>query len=65
MATKTYTTRAGQDAAERIGSTKFWTESYADHIEEGELRYADLFPDRADYFLTRTLGEALAGNDGN
>lgn len=37
---------------------------YADYLNQHALELAAKFPERADEFLTRSLGEALAGNDG-
>ena len=65
----TYTTQAAQDI-ERMGFTKVFpfTEeggrSYADYLERDALEKAARFPERADHFMTRTIGQALAGNDG-
>lgn len=53
-----YKSQAARDAYKWKGK------SYADYIERGELEYAAKFPERAEYFLTRTIGEALRGNDG-
>lgn len=41
------------------------TDAYADMLERHALALAERFPDQADYFLNRTLSEALAGNDGD
>lgn len=43
---------------------EIYSPGYASYIESKALEYADKFPERAEYFLTRSLGEALAGNDG-
>ena len=44
---------------------KMYTKGYADYLEEKALDYAERFPERAEYFMSRSLGEALAGNDGD
>ena len=43
---------------------KMYSKGYADYLEEKALEYAERFPGEADFFLSRSLGEALAGNDG-
>jgi len=53
-----YTTRAAQDAY----ATCYGNESYADHLEVSTLDRVARFPDRAEEFTTRTLGEALSSN---
>lgn len=55
-----YTTRAARDAAE----TRYGDKGYWDYLEQSAMEYAERFPEQADYFLTRNLGEALRGNDG-
>ena len=44
---------------------KMYSKGYADYLEEKALDYAERFPERAEYFMSRSLGEALAGNDGD
>lgn len=44
---------------------KAYSKGYADYLEEKALEYAERFPERAEYFINRSLGEALAGNDGD
>jgi uncharacterized protein YkwD len=58
MSSMSYKSQSARDAF------KWGGQRYADYIERGELEYAAKFPDRAEYFLTRTIGEALRGNDG-
>ena len=43
---------------------KLYSKGYADYIEEKALEYAAKFPERAEHFMRQSLGEALAGNDG-
>lgn len=43
---------------------KIYSKGYADYLEEKALEYAARFPERAEYFMGRSLGDALAGNDG-
>jgi hypothetical protein len=43
---------------------KMYSKGYADYIEEKALGYAEKFPDRAEHFMSQSLGEALAGNGG-
>ena len=54
-----YKSQSAQDALET------YSKGYADYLEEKALEYAERFPERADYFISRSLGEALAGNDGD
>lgn len=56
----TYRSQSARDA-QRSG---YGGESYAEYLESKALEYAERFPTAAEYFLTRSLGEALAGNDG-
>jgi hypothetical protein len=42
----------------------YGTRSYWDYLESHAAELAAKFPDRADHFFGRSLGEALAGNDG-
>lgn len=57
----TYTTQQAQDAESMgYGDATYW-----DYLERSALEYAERFPARADYFLTRSLSAALAGNDGD
>jgi threonine aldolase len=58
---KTYKSRAAREAEQSgYGSEAYW--QYLDyHAQE----LAEKFPERAFYFMGRTLGEALAGNDGD
>lgn len=58
MSQPSYKSQAARDAFKWKG------QRYADYIERKELEYAAKFPERANYFLTRTIGEALRGNDG-
>lgn len=53
-----YKSQAARDAYKWKGK------GYADMIENRAIAYAAKFPDRAAYFMTRTIGEALRGNDG-
>lgn len=53
-----YKSQAARDAI------KLYSKRYADYIEEKTLEYAAMFQERAEYFMNRTLGEALSGNDG-
>lgn len=53
-----YKSQAARDAYKWKGK------SYADYIEDRAIAYAAKFPDRATYFMTRTISEALRGNDG-
>lgn len=53
-----YKSQSARDAIE------MYSKGYADYIEEKALEYAGRFPERAEYFMNRSLGEALAGNDG-
>ena len=53
-----YKSRSARDAI------KMYSKGYADYLEEKALEYAERFPDEVDFFLSRSLGEALAGNDG-
>ena len=55
----TYKSQSARDAI------KMYSKGYADYIEEKALEYAKMFPERADYFMSRSLGGALAGNDGD
>lgn len=64
-ATGPFFSRAAQDATE--GN---FDRSYADYIERHSLQLYVRFAERGDMdtarlMLTRTLGEALAGNDGD
>jgi hypothetical protein len=59
-----YKSQAARDAEQMIGRTRFWTRGYADDVERTALEYAERWPERAEEFLGRPLGEALAGNDG-
>lgn len=43
---------------------KMYSKGYAYYIEAKALEYAERFPERAEYFMNRSLGEVLAGNDG-
>lgn len=43
---------------------KMCSKGYADYVEGKALEYAGKFPERAEYFMGRSLGDALAGNDG-
>lgn len=43
---------------------KLYSKRYADYLEEKALEYAGRFPERAEYFMSQSLGDALAGNDG-
>lgn len=54
-----YKSQSARDAAE------MYSKEYADYLEEKALKYAAMFPERAEYFMNRSLGEALAGNDGD
>jgi hypothetical protein len=54
-----YLSQAARDAIGPHGKP------YADYIEQHSRELAARFPDRGHYFLTRSLGEALAGNDGD
>ena len=54
-----YKSQAARDAI------KMYSKGYADYLEEKALEYVERFPDKADFFLSRSLGEALAGNDGD
>lgn len=54
-----YKSQSARDAS------KTYSKGYADYLESIALEYADKFPERAEYFMTRSLGEALAGNDGD
>ena len=53
-----YSSQSARDAI------KMYSKRYADYLEEKALEYSARFPDLAEYFMTRNLGEALAGNDG-
>lgn len=53
-----YKSQSARDAIE------MYSKGYADYLEEKALEYAAMFPERAEYFMNRSLGEALAGNDG-
>lgn len=60
-----YKSQVAQDAQ----STKYGDKSYWDYLEETALRYYDYYKAKgfdtlAESMLTRTLSEALAGNDG-
>lgn len=65
----TFTTRAAQDV-ERGGFKQVFpfTEEggrrYANYLERTTLDHAARFPKQANYFMTRTLREALQNNDG-
>ncbi len=57
----TYRSRAARDAAESgYGKAPYWA-----YLDRHAVELAEKFPDRAEYFMTRTLGEALIGNDGD
>ena len=53
-----YKSQSARDA------TRLYSKGYADYLEAKALEYANMFPERAEYFINRSLGEALAGNDG-
>lgn len=55
-----YTTRSAQDAY----ATCYGDEAYADYLEKAAQENAQRRPGEAEYYLTRTLGDALRGNDG-
>jgi len=59
LVTHTFRTQAAKDAAEQYDD-----DAYASYIEQHTLELAGKFPAERDYFLTRTLAEALRGNDG-
>ena len=54
----TYRSQAARDA-------QSLSQSYADYIESHALELAERFPDRRDEFLTRSISEALEGNNGS
>ncbi len=55
-----YHSRAARDAAESgYGKAAYWA-----YLDRHAAELAEKFPDREEYFMTRTLGEALIGNDG-
>ena len=53
-----YKSRSARDAI------KIYSKGYADYIEEKALEYAAKFPERAEHFMSQSLSDALAGNDG-
>lgn len=53
-----FRTQAARDASE-MGD-----DAYASYIEQHTLELAERFPAERDYFISRSLGEALRGNDG-
>lgn len=62
---KKYESRCARDARKQ----KYGDESYWDMLEESALRHSKYYRDHglnamAKKMLTRTLGEALSGNDG-
>lgn len=61
-----YTTRAAKDAT----ASGYGGQGYADYIERHTLETAEYYRargmhERADEILTRSLGAALIGNDGD
>lgn len=54
-----FVSRSAEEAA------KLYSLRYAAYLDSTALEYATKFPDRADYFMTRSLSEALSGNEGN
>lgn len=54
-----FTSQAANDA---IG---LYSLAYAEYLEHKALEYASKFPLKADYFMSRSLSEALNGNDSN
>lgn len=48
-----------------VEASKLYSLSYAAYLDTKATEYANKFPDRAEYFLSRSLSEALAGNEGN
>ena len=55
-----YQSQAARDAAESgYGDARYW-----DYLDQHAVELAEKFPERAEYFMTQSLGEALAGNDG-
>lgn len=63
---ETYRSQSARDAQERgYGGPSYWAS-----LDAGALRSHDYYmrhgdPERAAHMLTRSLGEALAGNDGD
>lgn len=53
-----FRTQAAKDAA------RVYDYAYASYIEQHSLELAEKFPAERDYFINRTLSEALRGNDG-
>ena len=58
--TVTYASQSARDAA----ASGYGGPTYAAYLDRHARELAARFPDRADEFLTRSLSEALAGNDG-
>lgn len=55
-----YTAQSARDA-QRIG----YNVSYCDYLQAHAEELAERFPDRAGEFYSRSLSEALAGNNGD
>jgi hypothetical protein len=55
-----YTAQSARDAQAR----NYGGESYWAYLDAAEREHAERWPERAEYFLTRSLSEALRGNDG-
>ena len=57
---------AGTPAVNLAGTyaTCYGDEAYADYLEKAAQENAQRRPGEAEYYLTRTLGDALRGNDG-
>jgi hypothetical protein len=56
----TYESQAARDAA----ATGYGSVTYPAYLDRQAREMAQRFPERAEHFMTRSLSEALAGNDG-
>jgi hypothetical protein len=57
--------QAARDAAETGYGGARQRRGYAAYLDRQAAELAAKFPDREEYFMTRSLSEALAGNDGD
>lgn len=70
IAGRTFMSQSARDAQRALINGVTIDESYLDYLEETAQRYHDYYTERgdmetADEMLTRTLSEALMGNDGD
>lgn len=70
IATRTFKSQSARDAQRALVRGGHVDESYLDYLDDAEQRHHDYYAERGDMvsaerMLTRSLGEALRGNDGD